>query len=73
MSRLHLSPTAGHVRSDERARVGANAFVINNDVPADSTVVGTPARIVKLRGERVDLGLPRAVPPPGAEPLELAV
>ena len=63
----------GPIRIGDRARVGANAFVINHDVPADSTVVGTPARIVKLRGERVDLELPRMVPPPDAEPVELTV
>lgn len=63
----------GPIRVGDRARVGANAFVINHDVPADSTVVGTPARIVRLHGERVDLELPRTVPPAGAEPVELSV
>jgi len=62
----------GPIRVGDRARVGANAFVINHDVPADSTVVGTPARIVRLHGERVDLELPR-MPPTGAEPVELSV
>jgi serine O-acetyltransferase len=63
----------GPIRVGDRARVGANAFVINRDVPADATVVGTPARIVKLHGERVDLDLPRMVLHPGAEPVELSV
>ena len=63
----------GPVRVGDHARIGANAFVINRDVPAGATVVGTPARIVKRRGERVDEELPRTVPPPGAVPVELEV
>jgi serine O-acetyltransferase len=63
----------GPVSIGEYAKVGANAFVINHDVPAYATVVGTPARIVKLHGERVDAPLPRAVPPPGAVPVDLEV
>ena len=63
----------GPVRIGDYAKVGANAFVINHDVPMDCTVVGTPARIVKLHGERVDEPLPRMVPPTGAVPVELEV
>ena len=63
----------GPVIIGDYAKIGANAFVINHDVPADCTVVGTPARIVKLRGERVDEPLPRTVPPLGAVPVELDV
>jgi serine O-acetyltransferase len=63
----------GPIRVGDRARVGANAFVINRDVPAGATVVGTPARIVKLHGERVDAELPRTTPPLGAVPVELEV
>ena len=63
----------GPVSIGDYAKVGANALVINHDVPAYSTVVGTPARIVKLHGERVDEPLPRAVPPLGAVRVELEV
>ena len=63
----------GPIRVGDGARIGANAFVINHDVPAHSTVVGTPARIVKLHGERVDAPLPRTVPPLGAVEVELQV
>ena len=63
----------GPVHIGDHAKIGANAFVINHDVPAHTTVVGTPARIVKRHGERVDEPLPRAVPPPGAVPVELEV
>jgi serine O-acetyltransferase len=61
----------GPVRVGDHARIGANAFVINRDVPPGATVVGRPARIVKLGGARVDAELPRTVPPPGAGPVEL--
>jgi len=61
----------GPIRVGDHAKVGANAFVINRDVPAHSTVVGTPARIVKLDGKRVDLDLPPTAPRPGAVPVEL--
>lgn len=63
----------GPIRVGDHAKVGANAFIINRDVPSRSTVVGSPARIVKLNGERVDLELPRTVPPREAEPVELEV
>ncbi len=45
--------------------------MINHDVPAHATVVGTPARIVKLRGERVDEELPRMCPPADAVAVDL--
>lgn len=63
----------GPLRVGDHAKVGANAFVINRDVPPDSTVVGTPARIVRLNGQVVDEELPRTVPPPEAVPVELTV
>jgi serine O-acetyltransferase len=39
----------GAVAVGARSRVGANAVVLD-DVPADSTAVGAPARIVSVRG-----------------------
>lgn len=63
----------GPIRVGDHAKIGANAFVINHDVPPFSTVVGTPARIVKRDGHPVDEELPRMIPPPGAEPVELEV
>ena len=37
----------------DRARIAANAVVLNA-IPAESTAVGVPARVVKIAGERVD-------------------
>lgn len=63
----------GPIRVGDHAKVGANAFVINHDVPAHATVVGTPARIVKRGGTRVNEELPHSVLPPGAVEIELSV
>jgi serine O-acetyltransferase len=43
----------GAVTIGDRARVGANAVVVH-DVPADTTVVGIPARVVRRRDPSVN-------------------
>ncbi len=50
----------GPITVGDRARIGAETVIINRDVPADCTVVGTPGRIVRQNGRRVDppAGLP---------------
>jgi serine O-acetyltransferase len=48
----------GPVRVGSRAVIGAGSFIRMRDVPAGCTVAGTPARIVKRDGVRVDEELP---------------
>jgi serine O-acetyltransferase len=63
------STLLGPIAVGDDAKVGANSLIIMRDVPADATVVGSPAHIVKLKGERVELELPRTKLP--AEPAAL--
>lgn len=54
------SSLLGPIAVGDNVRIGANSVIIMRDVPGDTTVVGAPARIVKLKGEPVELELPRA-------------
>jgi len=38
-------------------KIGANTFIINCNVPSNCTVVGTPGKIVKLNGKKVNIKL----------------
>lgn len=42
----------GAVHIGNRARIGANAVVVD-DIPDDATVVGIPARVVRIAGNKV--------------------
>jgi len=44
----------GPIKVGDNVKIGANTFIINCDVPSNCTVVGTPGRIVKLNGKRVN-------------------
>ena len=57
--------------SDQGAsEIGANALIHMHDVPAHTTVVGVPARVVKRDGERTDEALPVTRLPGDAIPVE---
>jgi serine O-acetyltransferase len=49
----------GPISVGSNTRIGANSFIHMHDVPPDCTAVGTPARIIKRNGKRVDEDLPR--------------
>ncbi len=48
----------GPITVAANAKIGANSFIQMHDVPAGCTAAGTPARIVKRDGRRVDEPLP---------------
>ena len=54
----HATTILGPVVIGDRARVGAEAVVINRDVPENCVVVGAPAVIVKRDGKKVHEPLP---------------
>jgi serine O-acetyltransferase len=58
----------GPITVGAHSRIGANSFIIMRDVPPNCTVVGTPARIVKQNGQKVNLPLPpTTIPAPHPE------
>ena len=46
----------GGVKIGDNVNIGANSVVVK-DVPSNTTVIGNPARIVKLNGKKVDIPL----------------
>jgi len=50
----------GPIRIGDNAKIGAETFVINRDVPPNTTVVGAPGIIVKENGKKVHKPLPLA-------------
>lgn len=44
----------GPFKVGDNARIAAGAVVLN-EIPADSTAVGVPAQVVKMKGERIDI------------------
>jgi serine O-acetyltransferase len=49
----------GPIQVGDGAKIGANSFLRMRDVPPGVTAAGSPARLVKRDGQRVDEPLPR--------------
>lgn len=47
----------GPLNVGNNVKIGADTTIINKNVPSDSTIVGTPARIVRLKGKKVNIKL----------------
>ena len=47
----------GPTEIGDNVKIGADTFIINKIIPSDCTVVGTPGKIVKLNGKKVNIEL----------------
>jgi len=47
----------GPIKVGNNVKIGANTFILMQDVPDNTTVAGTPGRIVKMNGENVSIKL----------------
>ena len=47
----------GPLKVGDNVKIGAETFIIMHNVPANSTVVGVPGKIVKLNGKKVNIAL----------------
>ncbi len=45
----------GPIKVGNNVKIGADTFIINKNVPDNCTIVGTPGRIVKLNGKKVNI------------------
>jgi serine O-acetyltransferase len=59
------STLLGPIKVNDNVKIGANTFIIMHDVPANTTVVGTPGMIVKQGGKKVKKMLPKTKPAKG--------
>lgn len=50
----------GPISVGNNVRIGANTFILMRDIPDNTTVAGTPGRIVKMNGQGVDMRLPKS-------------
>ena len=62
----------GPVTVGNNVKIGANSFIVMHDVPDNCTVIGTPGRIVKLYGDRVNLSLIPTIPSPRSIPVAIS-
>lgn len=47
----------GPIRVGNNVKIGANTFILMQDVPDNTTVAGTPGKIVKMNGQSVSIKL----------------
>jgi len=47
----------GPIKIGDNVKIGANTFILMRDVPDNTTVAGTPGRIVKMDGQSVNIKL----------------
>ena len=47
----------GPIKVGNNVRIGANTFILMQNVPDNTTVAGTPGRIVKMNGQSVSIKL----------------
>lgn len=47
----------GPINVGNNVKIGANTFILMQDVPDNTTVAGTPGRIVKINGQSVSIKL----------------
>lgn len=50
----------GPINIGNNVKIGAETFIINHDVPSNSTVVGTPGHVVRLNGKKVNIKLKKS-------------
>ena len=48
----------GPIKVGNNVKIGANTFIVMRDIPDNTTVTGTPGKIVRMNGQKVDLVLP---------------
>jgi serine O-acetyltransferase len=60
----------GPIKVSDNVKIGAQSMIVMHDIPSNATVVGTPGRIVKLNGAKVDLQLKRTMYIPGIKSTE---
>lgn len=47
----------GPIKIGNNVKIGADTIVVNKNIPSNCTVVGTPGKIVKLNGKKVNIEL----------------
>lgn len=51
----------GPIEVGDNVKIGANTFVVMRDIPPNCSVVGTPARIIKMNGRFHEEDLPKTI------------